>query len=125
MSFWLSGFYFPQGFLTGTLQTHARKYNLPIDHLKFDFVVTQVFLDQEDIKKSHDEQQKDVNFAFWLRNCLLYFMFKVLEAYGGMHAPEDGVIIHGLFVDAGRWSEQQMKLVDAKPGMLNYCFQGL
>jgi len=35
--FWLGGFYFPQGFMTGTLQNHARKYQLPIDELKFSF----------------------------------------------------------------------------------------
>lgn len=59
-SYWLSGFYFPQGFLTGTLQTHARKYNLPIDQLKFDFIVQPVILDQADIKKAHDEEEKEV-----------------------------------------------------------------
>jgi dynein heavy chain len=38
-SFWMSGFFFPQGFMTAVLQVHARKYQLPIDALKFQFTV--------------------------------------------------------------------------------------
>eukprot|EP00955_Chlamydomonas_euryale_P096014 364976-Chlamydomonas_euryale.AAC.5 len=38
--FWLPGFFFPQGFMTGVLQMHARKYALPIDALTFAFSVT-------------------------------------------------------------------------------------
>jgi dynein heavy chain len=38
-SFWLPGFYYPQGFMTGALQTHARKYKLPIDQLSFSFLI--------------------------------------------------------------------------------------
>jgi dynein heavy chain, axonemal len=39
LSYWMSGFYFPQGFLTGVLQSHARLYKIPIDTLSFKFKV--------------------------------------------------------------------------------------
>jgi dynein heavy chain len=38
--YWLSGFFYPQSFMTGILQTHSRRYGIPIDHLKFSFNVT-------------------------------------------------------------------------------------
>lgn len=45
----------------------------------------------------------------------------MFEAYGDLESPEDGVIVHGVFLDAGRWDMDEMKLVDAKPGMsMNY-----
>ncbi|XP_046489725.1 dynein axonemal heavy chain 6 [Neodiprion pinetum] len=102
ISFWISGMSFPQGFITGMLQTYARKYNTPIDHLKLDFAPTKIVLDQELIESAHREHHKEVR-----------------GAYGNVNLPRDGVLIHGLFLDAGRWDFQFMVLVDANKGEMN------
>jgi hypothetical protein len=73
-SFWLPGIYFPQGFLTGTLQVHARKYDLPIDELSFEFHVLNQYRDQED----YQTRLKDVPFGKKLEddlNVSLIFRF--------------------------------------------------
>lgn len=38
-SYWLPGLFFPQGFMTGVLQTHARQYKIAIDKLDFAFTI--------------------------------------------------------------------------------------
>lgn len=54
---WLCGLFFPQSFLTGTLQTHARAFSLPIDALKIDFQVLAPTPIQQEIydKRQHGE----------------------------------------------------------------------
>lgn len=66
-SFWMSGLYFPQGFLTGVLQTHSRQYKIPIDTLNFKFKVMST-------------EKEKLN-----------------------SGPDNGVYIHGLFLDGARW----------------------
>uniref|UniRef100_A0A9J8DK93 Dynein, axonemal, heavy chain 6 n=1 Tax=Cyprinus carpio carpio TaxID=630221 RepID=A0A9J8DK93_CYPCA len=83
-SFWISGLFFPQGFLTGALQNHARKYNLPIDELNFRFNMVPVYRDQT----------------------LLPTM-------------EDGVLVHGMFMDACRWDDTNMVIEDALLRVMN------
>ncbi|KAL0280091.1 UNVERIFIED_CONTAM: hypothetical protein PYX00_001484 [Menopon gallinae] len=101
-SYWLSGFFFPQGFLTGVLQTHARKYDTPIDQLKFDFIVKNEAVDQEEVFDGHKKTGRDAP-----------------EMYGNFTRPSDGVLVHGLFLDAARWDYRTMMLNDPNPGEMN------
>ncbi|XP_063222655.1 dynein axonemal heavy chain 6 isoform X2 [Bacillus rossius redtenbacheri] len=102
VSFWLSGFFFTQGFLTGTLQTHARKYDLPIDELQFDFIMKHNVLKQNDVYAKRLESNREDP-----------------EFYDGLAPPVDGVLVHGLFLDAARWDFDKMRLADQIPGEMN------
>lgn len=103
-SSWVSGLFFPQGLLTGSLQSYARRYRVPIDALMFDFHPLPIFLSQDDVFKQNTRKKEEAVGP---------------DVYGFLERPEDGVNIHGLFIDAGRWDMREKLLVDALPGQMN------
>jgi len=52
--FWISGFYFPQAFITGTLQNYARKHVVAIDKLSFEFKIKDDLLYKDVVDKPED-----------------------------------------------------------------------
>lgn len=86
--------------MTGCLQRHARKYSIPIDNLRIDFELTSTILVQEEIAAVHLNSLKED-----------------YRAYKGLKNPDDGVYIHGLFLDAGRIDLDTRCLVDPIPGI--------
>ncbi|KAG5500386.1 hypothetical protein JKF63_03478 [Porcisia hertigi] len=48
-SFWFGGFFFPQAFLTGTLQNHARRVQQAIDSISFQFSLQDTSLDHRTV----------------------------------------------------------------------------
>jgi dynein heavy chain len=47
--FWISGLFFPQAFLTGTLQNFARKYKIPIDRITFEALIRDEVASPQDV----------------------------------------------------------------------------
>ncbi|RUS78130.1 hypothetical protein EGW08_014103, partial [Elysia chlorotica] len=102
-SFWLSGFFFPQGFLTGSLQNYARKYNLPIDHLTFKFNIVPVIRNQEAVAAQMAEIRKG----------------EKIPLDDELPVPADGVLVHGLFMDGFAWDWRLMLVGDSTRGVMN------
>lgn len=95
--FWISGFFFPQAFLTGTLQNFARKAVISIDIISFDFKVCKpaicLFANEKD--------------------CI----FQVLaESTDDLKTrPASGCYIRGLFLEGARFDRITMLLAESKP----------
>ena len=94
---------FSTGFLTGTLQNHARKYNQPIDQLSFNFNVQRHYRNQEEIAEATTKLEYG----------------QTLEQDNEIESPEDGVLVHGLYMDASRWNDDTMMLADPYAGEMN------
>lgn len=102
-SFWISGFFFPQGFLTGVLQNHARHYNLPIDELNFRFNMVPAY-------------RNEIAVCEALRTLSVT---EKLDMDDELPEPEDGVLVHGMYMDASRWDDVNMVIDDALPRVMN------
>ena len=86
-AYWLSAFFFPQGFLTSVLQMHARQYKDPIDTLSFS-VYYEESSQVRALKKKQEEQSQNNN----------------------------SVYVYGLYTEGCRWDFDVMQLDEARPG---------
>ena len=80
------------GFLTGTLQNHARKYNQPIDQLSFNYNMVAAYRHQETVSEAMANQKHG----------------EPLSIDAELDSPEDGVLVHGLFLEAAKWNMNKM-----------------
>ncbi|KAJ3057927.1 Dynein heavy chain 6, axonemal, partial [Podochytrium sp. JEL0797] len=108
--FWLPGFFFPQGFLTGVLQNMARKYNVPIDSLLFAYKVSEYDDGDERIRNDVSALAAKMKPGTSLMKS---------ETSGNtseqLYPDEDGVLIRGLFIEGARWDRERMMLQDSHP----------
>jgi len=88
-TFWISGFFFTQAFLTGTRQNFARKYTIPIDEVEWDFEILKEY------------QQPTTSDADTTSDALA--------------KPEDGAYCYGWFVEGANWDNTEMFLVESNP----------
>ncbi len=92
--FWISGFYFPQSFLTGILQNYARRYKVEIDTLNFDFEMM-----QSDPTNYETEVFQNSNIS-------------------GLLVPEDGALVSGMFFEGAAWNYKSKLLDESEPKKL-------
>ncbi|KAJ1563200.1 Dynein heavy chain 6, axonemal [Cladochytrium tenue] len=94
-----------KGFLTGVLQNHARKYNVPIDSLIFAYKVT-AYEDSDPTIESDASVAGPTSKALDAEDLGL-----VPETY----PDHDSVLIRGLFIEGARWDREKCCLQDSYP----------
>ena len=88
--YWLPAFFFPQGFLTAVLQRHARKYQVAINDLEFEF-------------------------AFYTAAGVVHAGERPGDPRPRAPA-DDGVMVNGLWLESGQWNDEVQGLADPVPG---------
>lgn len=82
--FWISGFFFTQSFLTGTLQNYARQNTIAIDEIAFDFEVL------PNVRVPGSSAASGASSAS-------------SAASSDVKPPKDGCYVYGLFLEGARW----------------------
>jgi len=96
-SFWLTGFFNPQGFLTAMKQEVARtkkEKGWALDEVIYDTEVT------KDTIIGDDGRIENVK----------------------LNVPQEGVLVHGLFLEGAGWSKTEKKLEESQPKELYFQF---
>ncbi|XP_078256078.1 dynein axonemal heavy chain 6-like [Rhinoraja longicauda] len=101
-AFWLSAFFFPQGFLTAVLQNHARKHGMSVDSITFHFHILPFNENAEDYPST------------------MCYSTIGTDTYQGSDAPEDGAVLFGLYLDGACWDPNAKTLKDSKVGQ-RFC----
>lgn len=91
LSYRLSYFFFPQGFMTGTLQNYSRQQMIAIDQLSFKFEVLPI-TQWPDVTNPENDEYED-----------------------SLPKQELGVLVYGVYCDAFRWDIDSMKMADERP----------
>jgi dynein heavy chain len=108
-AYWLSGFFFPHGFVTGVLQAYARKHLKAIDFLKFKFNALDLRTERRAAQKKKAESGEEVTKGANQDVNDEDLIFK---------PPTDGVYIYGLYIESGAWSEAKGCIVEQRPGVI-------
>ena len=118
--FWLTGFFFTQAFLTGAMQNYARKYRIPIDMLAFEFEVRKTNTRSPYPDRLINQSCRLCHLLFLFSLYIIsFFVLQVLALDVSEQAPEDGVYIHGLFLDGARWDRNRFQIIITQPGVCN------
>jgi dynein heavy chain len=97
-SFWLTGFFNPQGFLTAMKQEVARtkkEKGWALDEVIYDTDVTKDIIPGDDGR---------------------------IDGFKLSNVPSEGVLVHGLFLEGAGWSKAEKKLEESQPKELYYQF---
>ena len=93
-SFWLSGFFYPQGLLAAISQNYARKHQVSIDSLIFKYEILNNLYDENEVEPE--------------------LLFHDLESkFGPSALNRDGVILCGFYFDGAKWSREDCVIHDS------------